>query len=135
MIYTQSVAISGRLRLEALHPVNEDLTDEVEKLVSQFMDKSTEKLYGTEPNSADIAGVVWAEELFLITSDVRYKNLLIDTANLIKRRGPDKPHWPLNLNFAAEDFFMSAAVLGRAFKVTGSEHYLCLLYTSPSPRD
>ena len=127
MIYTQSVAISGRLRLEALHPSNEGLTDEVEKLVSQFMDKSTDKLYGSEPNSADIAGVVWAEELFLITSDVRYKNLLIDTANLIRRRGPDKPHWPLNLNFAAEDFFMSAAVLGRAFKVTGSEHYLDLL--------
>lgn len=126
LVYTQGVAISGRLRFEALAPGAAGGIEDIAPLVAPVVADPAGS-FATEPNSADLAGVVWAEELASITSDRRYNDLLVTAADLIRPRGTDESHWPLNHHFAVEDFFMSAAVLGRAFRVTESERYLDLL--------
>jgi hypothetical protein len=126
LVYTQGVAISGRLRFEIMAPGSLGGVEDIEPLVAPVVADPFGS-FETEPNSADLAGVVWAEELASITSDRRYDDLLVATAGLIEPRGRGEAHWPFNPHFAVEDFFMSAAVLGRAFRVTGSERLLDML--------
>ena len=126
LVYTQGVAISGRLRFEIMAPGALGGVEDIEPLVAPVVADPSGS-FETELNSADLAGVVWAEELASITSDRRYDDLLVATAGLIEPRGHGEAHWPFNPHFAVEDFFMSAAVLGRAFRVTGSERLLDML--------
>ena len=126
LVYTQGVAISGRLRFEEMDPGCLGGTEDIDSLVSQIVSDPI-KSFGTEPNSADLAGIVWAEELASLKSNSRFDDLLVTTADLIKPRGYGIAPWPFNPQFLVEDFFMSAAVLGRAFRVTKSEQYIDLL--------
>ena len=126
LIYTQGVAISGRLRLGALDPDRDAEVEDVGQLVAPVVADPSVAL-GKEPGSADLAAVVWAEELAASTSDRRCEDTLVVAANYIRSEGAGEAPWPLNPNFIVEDMFFASAVLGRAFRVTGSERYLDLL--------
>ncbi|MDP7579289.1 MAG: glycoside hydrolase family 88 protein [SAR202 cluster bacterium] len=126
LVYTQGVAISGRLRFEEIDPGCLGGIEDIDSLVCQIVSDPVQSI-GTEPNSADLAGVVWAEELASLKLDGRFNDLLVTTADYVKPRGVGRPPWPFNPQFLVEDFFMSASVLGRAFRVTKSERYIDLL--------
>ena len=125
-IYTQGVAISGRLRLAASDTNGDAEVEDVPALVAPAVADPKGAL-SDDPGSADLAGVVWAEELVAATKDPAYENILVAVADYIRPRGEGEAPWPMSVNFAVEDMFMASAVLGRAFRVTGSERYLDLL--------
>ena len=123
LVYTQGVAISGRLRLAALDPGAHENTADIVPLVAPVVE-DVKKILGSEPNAADVAGVVWAEELAESTGDPRYNELLVAAGSYFKPGGEGEPPTATNPDFAVEDTFMVAAVLGRAYKVTGAGAYL-----------
>ena len=125
-IYTQGVAISGRLRLATSGANGDAEVQDVRPLVASAV-ADPKGVLGDDPGSADLAGVVWAEELAAATGDPAYNDILVAVADYVRPRGEGEAPWPMNVNFTVEDMFMASSVLGRAFRVTGSERYLDLL--------
>ena len=123
VVYTQGVPISGRLRLHRLEPNGEDPAPAISRLVESF---TAEGLPQDLAPSA-LASVVWADELADATGDPRYNGLIIDAAERFEPMGPGSAPKPCDPDFRTEDMFMSGAVLGRAFKLTGDAKYTGIL--------
>jgi rhamnogalacturonyl hydrolase YesR len=137
VVYTQGVGISGRLRLLRLagpprgQPERAEAGDsaaqtEITTLVEPFVN-GARQAFKERPGGQDLAGVVWAEDLFALTGDDRYARLIADAADRFTSAGTGLPPAPADPDFRTEDMFFTAAVLGRAFRITGDSKYLHLL--------
>jgi rhamnogalacturonyl hydrolase YesR len=74
-----------------------------------------------------LASVVWADELADATGEARYNELVVQAAERFESRGQGSAPKPCDPDFRTEDMFMSGAILGRAFKLTGNTKYTDML--------
>ena len=121
--YIQGVGVSGRIRLAEYK--NQDVPDDIFQLVDPYVDDPSTS-FGTAPGSASLAGAVWADDLFRVTNDPRYKNYLLDLANRFDLSGSNPPA-PADPKWRTEDMFMLGSMMGRSYALTQEEHYLDLL--------
>ncbi len=133
VVYTQGVALSGRLRLsERGEGSNAEVAADIERIVAPRLAEGDE-MFGSEPGAggmANFAGICWADELYRATGDQKYLGLLVQTADRFESPSAGKPIAPpLDTDIRVEDFFFAAAVLGRAFQLTGNERYIEILTT------
>ena len=127
VIYTQGVAVSGRLRLAELDAETVDPAADIAAMVEPYMSGSKALFIAGGDGGANLAGLVWADELAATTGDSRYADLLVNTADRYRATHENGVPTPSNPNYQVEDMFFSAAVAGRAFKLTGDEAYLNIL--------
>ena len=128
VVYTQGVPVSGRLRLAELDPTGGTPADEITVLFREFVDGAAGG-FGEGLATSALASVVWGDELSRATGDARYANLIMDAANRFHPAAPGEAPPPCDPDFRTEDMFMAGALLGRAFQITGEEHYVDLLTT------
>lgn len=124
VVYTQGVAISGRLRLMKLgndYSSIKEIIDLVEEI------KDPKDLFDENSGTPALAGLIWGDELSDITGDRRYSDLVIGVADIYKSKGAGIPPTPSDPDFRTEDMFMNAAMLGRAFSITGKSYYADML--------
>ncbi len=128
VIYTQGVAISGRLRLAELE--NEagwgepDTTpSDVTTLIEDYA-SGQKAAFDDSPGGSQLAGLVWCDELSAATDDPRYTTMLIAAADRYRSDGPGMPPPPSDDNFRTEDMFFTSAILGRAFAESGKTDYI-----------
>ena len=127
VIYTQGVAVSGRLRLAQLDPDGTDPSADIEAIAAPYMSGAKPWFPAGGDGGANLAGLVWADELAATTGNDSYANLLVQTADRYRSSHDNGVPSPSNPNYQVEDMFFTAAVLGRAFKLTGDEAYLNIL--------
>jgi unsaturated rhamnogalacturonyl hydrolase len=130
VIYTQGVAVSGRLRLAALEreagwEEPDGTISDITKLVEEYV-SGDKAAFGDEPGGQHLAALVWCDEFSAATDDPRYTAMLIDAADRYRSVGPGKPPPPSDDNFRTEDMFFTSAVLGRAFAASGKSEYMDL---------
>ena len=121
--YIQGVGVSGRIRLA--ESTNQDVTDDIFQLVDPYVDNPSSS-FGDAPGSASLAGAVWADDLFRVTKDPRYKNYLLDLANRFDSSGANPPA-PADPKWRTEDMFMLGSMMGRSYALTQEGQYLDLL--------
>ncbi len=123
--YTQGVGISGRLRLAALDDAVPDPTREIAAMIDHIAaDPPTHLAYA---GGAALAGVVWAARLADYTGDEMYRRLFFYAANRFEARGAGEAPVPCDPDFRVEDMFMTGAMLGRAYRISGDPKYADLL--------
>ena len=127
VIYTQGVAVSGRLRLAQLDADGVDPAADIEAMVAPYMSGSQPWFAAGRDGGANLAGLVWADELASATGNEKYADLLVQTADRYRSSHDNGVPTPSNPNYQVEDMFFTAAVLGRAFKLTGDQAYLNIL--------
>ena len=115
VIYTQGVALSGRLRLYELDPDGESPIADIERMVRGYAVSSIVDVFGENSGGANLAGLVYADELAGATGNAGYNDLLI--------RAAEERFRPVNasgippaadLDYRVEDMFFNGAILGRA---------------------
>ncbi len=121
--YTQGVALSGRLRLAALEGAPGQHVPDVARIVEPYV-SGLRPMFGERAGTANLAGVLWADELYHATGDRRYADLLISIADRYQPAGPGAAPPPSDADFRTEDMFMGGALLGRAFRLTGERRYV-----------
>ena len=121
--YIQGVGVSGRIRLAEYK--NQDVPDDIFQLVDPYVDNPSTS-FGDAPGSASLAGAVWADDLFRVTKDPRYKNYLLDLANRFDSSGSNPPA-PADPKWRTEDMFMLGSMMGRSYTLTQEGQYLDLL--------
>lgn len=126
VVYTQGVPISGRLRLSELDPDGDDPAPDIVALLQEFVD-STAEGFGESLAPSALASVVWGGELTQATGNGRYARLIVEAANRFQPGDVGQPPPPCDREFRTEDMFMAGALLGRAYRMTGEDHYLDLL--------
>lgn len=124
VVYTQGVAISGRLRLKQLDPEGPDPTDDIIRLTRGYASLKIDQVFQENSQGANLAGYVWADELSEITKDEQYANQLIEIAETYRPKGPGLVPPPSSEDYRVEDMFFGAAMLGRATKLTGDSSYI-----------
>ena len=123
VVYTQGVALSGRLRLGALMGEVSTYANGIADLVAPYL--SGEKAWYDESATGPAhAGLIWCDEMFEATGDARYRDLLISTAELYRVNDLGTPPPPCDPDYRTEDMFMAGALLGRAYALTGDESFL-----------
>ena len=127
VIYTQGVAVSGRLRLAQLDPDGADPAADIEAIVAPYMSGAKPWFPAGGAGGANLAGLVWADELAAATGNEKYADLLVQAADRYRSSHDNGVPTPSNPTYQVEDMFFTAAVLGRAFKLTGDEAYLNIL--------
>ena len=123
VIYTQGVAISGRLRYAALTDSLDEYAQGVADLVEPYL-SSARAWFSDSDAGANHAGLVWCDEMHDATGDARYRDLLISIADLYRGNAPGEPPPPCDPDYRTEDFFFSGALMGRAYALTGDVSYL-----------
>ncbi len=126
VVYTQGVGISGRIQVAALAGNARNATRDLASVTEPFLSGAANPLEG-EPGGSLLAGLVWAYDVFRATGDQRARDLLIAAADKYQPRGEGQAPVSADPDFRVEDMFMAAAVLGRAFRLTGEERYADLL--------
>jgi len=121
--YIQGVGVSGRIRLAEYK--NQDVPDDIFQLVDPYVDDPSTS-FGDAPGSASLAGAVWADDLFRVTEDPRYKNYLLDLANRFDLSGSNPPA-PADPKWRTEDMFMLGSMMGRSYALTQEGQYLDIL--------
>ena len=125
VIYTQGVALSGRLRLHELDPEGESPVEDIERMVKGYAVSSIMEVFGEDSGGANLAGLVYADELAEATGNASYSDLLIRAADERFRPARAGGIPPASDNdYRVEDMFFGGAVLGRAQAVTGDTSYL-----------
>ncbi len=132
VVYTQGVALSGRLRLHDLAG-GDDPAPNIEKIVSLQAARGM-SMFGPDVarngGTANYAGICWADELHKATGKQKYLDLLVQVADRFESPSAGKPIAPpLDVDVRTEDFFFAGTVLGRAYSATGDERYLDVLTT------
>ncbi len=123
VIYTKGVAISGRLRYGQLTGEAEQYAQGVASLVEPYTSGS-KPWFGESDGGANHAGLVWCEEMFAVTGEQRYRDLLLEIADQYRGNDLGVPPPPCDPDYRTEDFFFSGALMGRAFAVTGDASYM-----------
>lgn len=126
VVYTQGVAMSGRLRLAALEASVPSPAQDIARVVSSYA-SSPDSAFGDVPQTAGLAGVLWGDELTDATRDARFADLVVGAADLYRPRGPGQAPMPADVDFRVEDMFFAATILGRAYGITGDRSYADLL--------
>ena len=121
--YIQGVGVSGRIRLAEYK--NQDVPDDIFQLVDPYVDNPSTS-FGDVPGSASLAGAVWADDLFRVTNDPRYKNYLLDLTNRFDSSGANPPA-PADPKWRTEDMFMLGSMMGRSYALTQEVRYLDIL--------
>ena len=121
--YIQGVGVSGRIRL-AEHK-NQGVPDDIFQLVDPYVDNPSTS-FGDVPGSASLAGAVWADDLFRVTNDPRYKNYLLDLTDRFESDGSNPPA-PADPKWRTEDMFMLGSMMGRSYALTQEGQYLDIL--------
>ena len=125
--YTQGVGISGRLRLAALDDALPNPTADIAAMIDHIA--ADPSAYLSDAGGAALAGVVWAARLADYTGDEKYRHLFFYAADRFVARGPGEAPAPCDPDFRVEDMFMSGAMLGRAYRISGDVRYADLLAT------
>jgi rhamnogalacturonyl hydrolase YesR len=123
VVYTQGVAISGRLRMAQLAPESASPVEDVAPVVEGFLSGKKDP-FGEQPGGSTLGGVMWAYDLARQTGDQRASGLLIRAADYVQPRGPGEAPTSADPDFRVEDIFNISAVLGRAFRLTNEPRYL-----------
>ena len=123
VVYTQGVPISGRLRLHQLEPSSDNPAPDIATMLEGFA------MAGVPEDLAPsgLASVVWGDELAYSTGEARYNELIVQAAERFESRGQGVAPRPCDPAFRTEDMFMSGAILGRAFNITGNAKYIDIL--------
>ena len=128
VVYTQGVAISGRLRLAALDPESPSPAADVAALVEPLADPAAAFHDGQQVGiSENFAAFVWGDELAEAVGDRRLSDILVEAAGRYSRQGPGQAPPPARPNFPTEDHFFVSAVLGRGFSLTGDISHIDIL--------
>ena len=128
VVYTQGVAISGRLRLAALDPESPSPATDIAALVEPLADPAAAFHDGREVGvSENFAAFVWGDELAEAVGDRRFSDILVEAAGQYSRQGPGQAPPPARPNFPTEDHFFVSAVLGRGFSLTGDASRIDIL--------
>ena len=80
VIYTQGVAMSGRLRYGALNDSVEQYADGIATVVQPYL-AGERPWFGDSDGGANYAGIVWCDEMYEATGDSRYRDLLLSIAD------------------------------------------------------
>jgi rhamnogalacturonyl hydrolase YesR len=123
VVYTQGVAISGRLRLAQLAPGSGNLIRDVAPVVEAFLSGEKDPI-GEQPGGSTLGGVMWAYDLARQAGDQRASDLLSRAADCVQASGPGEAPTSADPDFRVEDMFNISAVLGRAFRLSGDHQYL-----------
>ena len=98
---------------------------DIERMVRGYAVSSITDVFGHNSGGANLAGLVYADELAAASGNANYNDLLI--------RAADERFRPVNASrippaadddYRVEDMFFNGAVLGRAQAVTGDTSYL-----------
>ena len=112
------------MRLAQLDADGADPAADIEAIAAPYMSGSKPWFPAGGAGGANLAGLVWADELAAATGDEKYADLLVQTADRYRSSHDNGVPTPSNPTYQVEDMFFTAAVLGRAFKLTGDEAYL-----------
>ena len=123
VIYTQGVALSGRLRFGALSGTRGAYADGIAQLVEPYL-SGAKPWFTDSDGGANYAGIVWADEMFDATGDSRYRDLLLEIAALFRGGEIGQPPPPCDPDYRTEDMFFAGAILGRARSLTGDTSYM-----------
>jgi unsaturated rhamnogalacturonyl hydrolase len=123
VVYTQGVAISGRLRLARLAQESDDQVSDVTPVVEAFLSGERDP-FEEQPGGSTLGGVMWAYDLARRTGDQRAYDLLIRAADYVQARGAGEAPTSADPDFRVEDMFNISAILGRAFRLSGDQRYL-----------
>jgi rhamnogalacturonyl hydrolase YesR len=123
VVYTQGVAISGRIQLASLMEDSAAFVPEIASVVEPILAGGEDPLAKT-PSGSTLAGLVWAYDLARATGDQRASDLLVRAANCYRARSTGEAPSPADPAFRVEDMFYCGAMLGRAFEMTGDLNYL-----------
>ena len=126
VVYTQGVGISGRIQLAGLTGDARSVTRDLASVTGPFLSGAASPLEG-EPGGSTLAGLVWAYDLGRVAGDSRASDLLVAAAGRFQPRGEGQALTATDPDFRVEDMFMAAAVLGRAFRVSGEAGYVDIL--------
>ena len=123
VVYTQGVALSGRLRLGALTGEVSNYANGIADLVAPYL-SGEQAWYDESATGPTHAGLIWCDEMFEATGDDRYWSILVRTAELYGGNELGTPPTPCDPDYRTEDMFMAGALLGRAYALTGDESFL-----------
>ncbi|HEU0021212.1 MAG TPA: glycoside hydrolase family 88 protein [Dehalococcoidia bacterium] len=127
VVYTQGVAISGRLQLASLMEDSARSVPQIAAVVEPFLAGERDP-FEKPPSGSILAGVIWAHDLARATGDQRASDLLLRAANCYLTPSParskGKVPSPADPAFRVEDMFYCGAMLGRAFEMNGDQKYL-----------
>jgi rhamnogalacturonyl hydrolase YesR len=126
VVYTQGMSISGRLRLSRLDPTYEDPVPGIVRLVEPYVSGEV-RMFDVSPAPSALAGLIWGMQLFEVTRDRRYADMVISVAERYRTGADAGAPPPSDPDYRTEDMFMNGAMLGRAFRLSGERRYLDLL--------
>jgi len=126
VVYTQGMAISGRLRLSRLDSTYEDPIPSIVHLVEPYVSGEV-RMFDTSASTAALAGLLWGLQLAEVTRDRRYADLIISVAERYHPGADGGAPPPSDPDYRTEDMFMNGAMLGRAFQLSGERRYVDLL--------
>jgi hypothetical protein len=126
VVYTQGMAIEGRLRLHQLDATGPDPVPEIVSLVEPYV-SGAKAMFGDQAATSTLAGITWAFDLAAATGELRYANLLIDVVARYQPGIDGGAPPPSDPDFRTEDLCMNSALLGRAFYLTSNTRYLDVL--------
>jgi rhamnogalacturonyl hydrolase YesR len=126
VVYTQGMAISARLRLARMDPTYADPVPGIVRLVEPYVSGAGPIVPESAPPSA-LAGMIWGMQCAEMTRDRRYADLVVRLAERYHPGPAGGAPPPSDPDFRTEDMFMNGAMLGRAFRLTGTARYADLL--------
>ncbi len=126
VVYTQGMAISGRLRLARMDPTYADPVPGIVHLVEPYASGAA-RLVDERVATSALAGLIWGMQLAEVTRDRRYADLVVRVAERYRPSTDGGAPPPSDPDFRTEDMFMNGAMLGRAFRLSGTIRYLDLL--------
>ena len=125
VVYTQGMAISGRLQLAHLDTTTPNPAPEIVQLVEPYVSGAVPALEAQAGTPA-LGGLVWGTDLAAATGDQRYTDLLVQIADRYQPGADGGAPPPSDPDFRTEDMCMNGMLLGRAFEATHNAQYLSL---------
>jgi hypothetical protein len=96
-------------------------------------------MFDDKSAGADLAGVVWANELAERTHDPRHTQALVQATSRFKPRHAGVPPFPCDPDWRVEDLFFAGTLLGRAYAATRGPEYRDVLFdfllSAPTQRE
>lgn len=126
VVYTQGVAISGRLQLAALSDDPSSSVPAISSVVEPILAGDRDP-FEKPPGGSTLAGVIWAYDLASANGDQRASDLMLRAAGYYQAKSRGEAPSPADPEFRVEDMFYCGAMLGRAFEMTGDQEYLELM--------
>lgn len=123
VVYTQGMAISGRLRLAKLDPTLPNPTPDIVALVEPYV-SGNKAMFGEQAGTTALGGIAWGPELTAATGDLRYAELLMQIARRYQPGIDGGAPPPCDADFRTEDMCMNGILLGLAYQQSQDGRYL-----------